>query len=61
VQVCKELNQENKEREVAGLIDALLTHNVKKGLILTMDQEDEFQREGCKISVTPLWKWLLAQ
>ncbi len=61
VQVCKELNQENKERELAGLLEALITYNLKKGMILTMDQEDEFQRQGCKILVIPVWKWLLSQ
>ena len=35
--------------------------NIKKGLILTLDQEEEFSIEGKKIIVKPVWKWILEQ
>lgn len=48
-----------REREIAGLIEALTCHNLKRGLILTDDEEDEFVIKDFKIKVMPTWKWLL--
>jgi len=59
IQVCYELHDDNKKREVNGLIEACQTHNLAKGLILTYDQEDEFEQNGIKISAIPVWKWAL--
>jgi hypothetical protein len=59
IQVCYELTDENKKREIEGLIEACKIHSLSSGLILTYDQEDEFDVEGVKISVKPVWKWLL--
>jgi uncharacterized protein len=53
-QVCYELNQDNKKREINGLKEAMKKTGCKKGMILTLDQEDE--EEGTKI--IPVWKWL---
>ncbi|NIA04234.1 MAG: AAA family ATPase, partial [Nitrospiraceae bacterium] len=55
IQVCYELNEENKKRELKGLKEAMDKLNIKKGLILTYDQEETI--EG--IRVMPVWKWLL--
>jgi len=52
-------NPTTREREVAGLIEALTFHNLKRGLILTDDEEDEFVIKDFKIKVMPTWKWLL--
>ncbi len=59
IQVCYELNEDNKEREIKGLTEALVKFNIKEGLILTHNQEDEFKQDGFKIKVVPVWKWLL--
>lgn len=59
IQVCHELNEETREREVEGLIDALATHKLKEGLILTSDQENLIKEQGYVIQVMPLWRWLL--
>jgi hypothetical protein len=59
IQVCYELTDENKKREVEGLIEACKIHSLSNGLLLTYDQEDEFDVEGVKISVKPVWRWLL--
>jgi uncharacterized protein len=58
-QVCYELNSDNKDREIVGLIEAMDRVKLKKGFILTKDQEDEFIVEGKKIIVKPVWKWVL--
>jgi len=59
IQVCHGLNEDNKEREVNGLIEALERFKLKEGLILTYDQEDEIEIKGKRIKIMPVWKWLL--
>lgn len=59
MQVCYELNKENEEREIEGLIEAMKKFNLKQGLILTMDDEKELKIENKKIIIKPVWKWLL--
>jgi len=59
VQVCLNLNDDNQDREIKGLLSALNFFNLKEGLILTENQEDQFELEGKKILVKPIWKWLL--
>lgn len=59
IQVCFDFNEETKNREIKGLLTALNYFNLKEGLILTYNQEDEFLLEGKKIILQPVWKWLL--
>jgi len=61
IQVCYDLNDENEKREIDGLVEACITHNLKKGLLLTYDQEETFQKDGVKIKVIPVWKWLISE
>jgi predicted AAA+ superfamily ATPase len=58
-QVCRELTDENRRRETGGLIAACRRLNVTEGTILTDDQEWEEEAEGIKISVRPVWRWLI--
>ncbi|MBU2589477.1 MAG: ATP-binding protein [Nanoarchaeota archaeon] len=58
IQVCFDLNEENKNREINGLLAALKEFNLKEGLILTYNQEDEFLIETKRIIIKPVWKWL---
>ncbi|MBI5002444.1 ATP-binding protein [Candidatus Woesearchaeota archaeon] len=59
IQVCFELHEENKERELNGLVAALHKFDIKEGYILTYNQADSFLIEGKKIQVKPVWKWML--
>ncbi len=59
IQVCYDLNEENKDREINGMLEALKEFKLSKGLILTFKQDDEFKVEGKTIKVLPVWKWLL--
>ncbi len=59
IQVTQYLDEQNKKREIDGLVEALRKFKLKSGLILTEDQEDEFQKDGKKIKVIPIWKWVL--
>ena len=58
-QVCFDLNEENQDREINGLIEALEKFNLKEGAILTYKQEDKFKIKDKRIKVLPVWKWLL--
>lgn len=59
IQVCYGLNEENKDREINGLVAALNEFSLKNGLILTYSQDDELLAGGKKVLVRPVWKWLL--
>ena len=60
VQVCWNLMQANREREINGLLEAMDMFNLKTGLILTNDQEEEIETNGKRIAVKPVWKWMLS-
>jgi len=59
IQVCYLLDDTNKERELNGLLEAMKTFHLKKGLLLTQDQDEEIIENGKKIEVLPVWKWIL--
>ncbi|MBS4032928.1 MAG: ATP-binding protein [Ignavibacterium sp.] len=58
-QVCFSLTEDNKDREINGLLEALRHIKQKEGIILTYDQKDEFEVDGNKVIVMPVWEWLL--
>ncbi|MAF37054.1 AAA family ATPase [archaeon] len=53
VQVCFIVNEDNKMRESNGLKEAMQDLNVKKGFIITFDQEDIID----DIPLIPAWRW----
>ncbi|MBU1203689.1 MAG: ATP-binding protein [Nanoarchaeota archaeon] len=59
IQVTSHLDSKNEKREIEGLLEALNRHNLKEGLILTLDDEKEINIDNKKIMIKPLWKWLL--
>lgn len=61
IQVTYEINEKNKEREIAGLIEALNKFKLKEGLIITFDQEEKIKIEENIIKIIPAWKWLLSK
>lgn len=61
IQVCYELNDETREREVAGLMEALEHCNLDRGAIVTRDQDDTWVIDGKTIVVVPAWRWALRQ
>jgi len=54
VQVCTELNEENREREIAGLQEAMKKLKLQTGTIITLNQEDKLG----SIKIEPVWKWM---
>jgi len=59
IQVCYQLDIDNMAREINGIVEAVTLYQLKEGLILTMDQEEERSTNGISIHVLPVWKWLL--
>lgn len=57
MQVCYKLDEDNLRREMKGLREAIEVTGLKKGTIITLDQEDKFD----DIEVIPAWKWLSGQ
>jgi len=57
IQVCYELDEENKNREISGLMEAMKKFNLKEGFILTYNQEDKIEIGSRKIFVKPVWVW----
>lgn len=57
IQTCYELNEDNKKREIDGLIEAMVKFDLAEGLILTYDQEDEIEILGKTIKIKPAWRW----
>ncbi len=59
IQVCDNLNQKNEKRELNGLLMAMKEFKIKKGLIITENQEDHRNIDGLEVDIIPAWKWLL--
>lgn len=59
IQVCFELNENDKKREIKGLIEAMDEFKLNQGLILTYDQKDLIKVKNKKIMIIPVWQWLL--
>jgi hypothetical protein len=59
IQVCYEINGDNQEREINGLISALRFFNLREGVIITIDQTDKIITGDYKIDVTPAYKFEL--
>ncbi|MEF3280552.1 MAG: ATP-binding protein [Elusimicrobiota bacterium] len=58
-QVVYELNSDNEEREIKGLVDACRYFSKRNGIILTFDQSGSRKVDGINIEILPVWQWLL--
>ncbi len=61
IQVCYSLDEKNKEREVNGLLEAMDKFKLNKGILLTYEQADEINIKDKKITVMPVWKWIISK
>ncbi len=57
IQVCYNLTEENKNREIDGLIEAMEAFDLAEGLILTFNQQDTLKIGEKHIRVVPAWRW----
>lgn len=58
IQVCFELHDENYEREVKGIQEAMSYFNLKSGLIVTHNQEDTIILEEGEITIVKAHNYL---
>lgn len=60
IQVTWDMSDENtRNREIHGIIEASLTTGCDNLLIITKEEEEVISIEGKQIHVLPAWKWLL--
>ncbi len=60
MQVSFELNEENAEREMGGLVEACEILGIKEGVVITNDEERELKADGIKVYINPAWKWMIS-
>jgi len=59
-QVCWQLDQNNMDREISGLVEAMNFFGKKTAAIVTNNQSDTFLTEGKTITVLPFYLWATA-
>ena len=60
IQVTVTLSDDKtRKREIRGLMDCCKEFGLQHGLIVTLDNSEEFELNGVKVSVVPLYRWLL--
>ena len=59
IQVCEEIQSDNKDREIYGLLEALRFFNLKKGIIVTKNQKDNLKYEDIEIELIPGYEFVL--
>jgi len=51
--------EDTKKREIKGVIAACKEFNASKGMIITLDLEDEIVVDEIVIEVIPFYKWAI--
>ena len=57
VQACVRLTDEDKDREIGGLLKAMEAFDLPSGTIVTEDQRDRLTFGSRRIDVIPFWDW----
>ena len=58
IQVCYQLNQDNIDREINGLIAALEFFKLEQGTLVTLNQTELIQKNSYTINVVPSYEWI---
>ena len=59
IQVCFELNENNREREIAGIVAAQRHLRIQDAMIFTFNQTDNIMTNDVTIHVKPVFQWML--
>ena len=59
-QVTYDLTDDNMNREISGLVEAMNKFNLSEGAIITYNQRDNFNIDGKSIEVFPAWEFFSA-
>lgn len=60
IQVCYKMVANNREREIAGLIEAMDSLKIKNGIVLTRNLDEEMTIGRKKVRIMSVWRWLLS-
>jgi predicted AAA+ superfamily ATPase len=61
IQVCEEVQNENKDREIKGLLEAMEYFELSEGFIITKDQNDTLFIDDHKINLIPAYQFMTAE
>lgn len=53
------LSPQTREREIAGLMEAMISYQLNEGYIITMEEKEELNLQGHDIHIIPAWEWML--
>lgn len=57
IQVCSSLQQDNLEKELNGLFEAMDFFEFSRGTLVSMNQTDRFERDGKVVEVVPFYNF----
>lgn len=60
LQVCYEINGDNKKRELDGLVEAMQFFDLKEGYIITQNQKDSLQLEDKTVYLIPAFEFFIS-
>ena len=58
IQVCQKINYDNKDRELAGLFEAMDFFKLNTGTIITKNQSDTVKKEDKTVKLVPAYKFV---
>ncbi|EKB47255.1 ATP-binding protein [Cecembia lonarensis] len=58
IQVCLSINDENFDRELKGVLEAMHDLNIRSGYIITMNQSDVIEKDGLLVKMIPAHEFL---
>lgn len=62
IQVCADMeSRETRARELRGLRDAMREYGLRRGVIVTLDDEEQVKEGRSTVEIVPIWKWLWNQ
>jgi len=56
-QICWQLDQDNLDRELNGLMEAMDLFGINQGIIITFNQAETFEIKNKKIIAIPFYEW----
>jgi len=62
IQVCYSFSDKyTKDREISAMVSCLNSLNLNKGIIITLDEEEEIKKSSFVLKVIPFWKFIAAR
>jgi len=61
IQVVYQMDASNSDREYRGLVEAMQTYHIKRGLLITNNIDESFNVANDAIEIIHIWDWLLTR